>query len=379
MTSEADTPAGGEMRCLHLASGDLWAGAEVQVCNLLTRLHGMDGVRAFAVLLNEGELAERLRAAGVPVTVLDETRLSTWRILRGVRHILRRERIGLIHTHRRKENFIGGLAARLYGCPSVQTVHGRNEHAPRPGDLRARLLQGVDWISARFLQRRIVAVSEILGSELAARYPPGRVAVIPNGVDLAPLRGIAADTASRPLNGRPMEIAVVGRLVPVKRVDLVIRIAAELERTHPGVFRFHVYGEGPQRNSLEEMAGRMLPAGVLSFEGFRTDVTRRLAEHDALLITSDHEGLPTNLLEALALGRPVVARAVGEIPLVLGSALQGACVQGENPATFAGRLMATREAILSGVLDRAALQARAAAYDADATADQYLTLYAKLY
>ena len=366
-----------EIRCVHLASGDLWAGAEVQIYNLVSRLHTIDGITPHAVLLNDGELAERLRAAGVPVTVLDERRMSAWRIFREVVRIIRRERIGIVHSHRRKEQIIGTLAARLTRCSAVRTIHGRSEHPPARWDLRRRLLKRLDDATAR-LQQRVIAVSEVLGGELEATLPRGRVLVIPNGVDLAAVQATAATASRPPLTQRPMEIAVVGRLVPVKRVDLVIDIAAHLEQASPGAFQFHIYGDGPLRAALEARARAALPETVLSFAGFRSDVLERLASHDALLITSDHEGLPTNLLEALALGKPVVARRVGEIPLVLGESLAEYCVDASLPAPFAARLAALRDDLTADTVDRQQLYARATAYSAEACSERHAALYRSL-
>ena len=88
---------------LHVASGDRWAGAEVQLHTLLTHLNQRADIQARAVLLNEGEAAARLRASGVPVDILDESRLNGFQILLGLRRLLRRYRhASAIPTGRRK-------------------------------------------------------------------------------------------------------------------------------------------------------------------------------------------------------------------------------------------------------------------------------------
>jgi hypothetical protein len=120
----------GAVRILHVVSGDLWAGAEAQVAALVAELARSPQLQLHAVVLNHGELEMRLRAAGVGVTVLDESQLSAWRILRGIRAVVRDFRPDVIHTHREKENVLGGLAARLAGCASLRTVHGAAKHRP---------------------------------------------------------------------------------------------------------------------------------------------------------------------------------------------------------------------------------------------------------
>src|SRR5277367_5793662 len=119
------------VRVLHIISGDLWAGAEAQAFTQLSALHEAN-VTVAAALLNEGELAARLRARGVPVTVLDESRLSGTGILLALRRLMREWRPDIVHTHRTKENILGSLANRLAGnVPSVRTVHGASEDKSR--------------------------------------------------------------------------------------------------------------------------------------------------------------------------------------------------------------------------------------------------------
>ena len=70
-----------QLRILHVVSGDLWAGAEAQVCALLTALQRRDEVTVAAVVMNPGELANRLAAAGIEVFVKDESRQNALQLL----------------------------------------------------------------------------------------------------------------------------------------------------------------------------------------------------------------------------------------------------------------------------------------------------------
>jgi L-malate glycosyltransferase len=138
---------------LHIASGDRWAGAEVQLWTLVRHLNRREDTRARVVLLNEGETAERLREAGVAVDILDECRVNGFQILLGLRRLIRRHRPDVIHTHRQKENILGALAnVTTLRVPSVQTVHGASEHAPSWSRPHKRLLRWLDWATGRHLQ-----------------------------------------------------------------------------------------------------------------------------------------------------------------------------------------------------------------------------------
>src|SRR4249920_3815895 len=107
------------MRICHLASGDLWAGAEVQIATMASYLVDQPDVTLTAVVLNEGWLARELRKIGVRAVVVDEQRQSTASILKFLIEFFRDERIDVVHTHRYKESILGTLAAKLSGVPHV--------------------------------------------------------------------------------------------------------------------------------------------------------------------------------------------------------------------------------------------------------------------
>src|SRR5688572_18135302 len=112
------------MKVLHIISGDLWAGAEVQACTLLTTLHRESQVQVAAALMNEGELARRLRDHGIPVTVFPESTLNAAAIVCGLRKLMTQWRPDVVHTHRIKENILGCIANTFSGnVPSVRSAH----------------------------------------------------------------------------------------------------------------------------------------------------------------------------------------------------------------------------------------------------------------
>ncbi|RPJ44740.1 MAG: hypothetical protein EHM19_06300, partial [Candidatus Latescibacterota bacterium] len=121
---------------LHILSGDLWAGAEAQAFHLLAALRKRGAFEPHAILLNEGLLAERLRAEGVPVRVVSEKGAGLPSLARWARMRAAETDALLLHTHGYKEDLIAVLANRSRGVPLVRTQHG----SPFPGGrLRYRL------------------------------------------------------------------------------------------------------------------------------------------------------------------------------------------------------------------------------------------------
>lgn len=305
----------GALRILHIASGDLWAGAEVQAFTLICHLAKMPDTEVAAGLMNEGPLAERLRAVGVPVYLMDERQLSPLQILRHLCGILRSWRPDVIHTHREKENILGSIANRLSSrVPCVRTVHGGNEHSAATGwaVVRRGIVTSLDRWCGRALQQKVIAVTKDLGTRLNAKYPARKIVVVENGVDVEVVRAAKGVAGFRMLDKGATHIGIAGRLVQVKRVDLFLDAAALLLQSHPERrWKFHIFGDGPARFELEQYSRQVQIAERIAFHGHREDIATCLGGLDALVICSDHEGLPMVALEAVALGVPTVAHAVG--------------------------------------------------------------------
>ena len=303
------------LKVLHIASGDLWAGAEVQAFTLMSSLARVPGTQIAAVLLNEGLLATKLRTAGVEVRVVDERRTGPAGVLLHLRRILEDWRPDVVHTHRVKENILGSIANRLgRNAPCVRTTHGGNERRAGWGarSIANRALFGLDLWCGRKLQQKVIAVSEQLGRDLVNCFGVDKVVVIENGIDATAVRSERREAAFRAAGRDVVHIGIIGRLVAVKRVDLFIGMAAMLKEAQGGrKWRFHVFGDGPLRSTLEALAQRMAVGDDITFHGYREDIATCMGGLDVLVNCSDHEGMPMTALEASALAIPLVAHAVG--------------------------------------------------------------------
>jgi glycosyltransferase involved in cell wall biosynthesis len=364
------------IRILHVASGDLWAGAEAQVYQLVCALAAQPDLRVSAIILNAGELADRLRAAGLAVTMLDERSLTAPQLMRGIGREIKATGADVLHTHRFKENILGSLAARLSGSAiSLRTVHGRPEHVQNSSG-KHRVVRALDVVSGR-LQSGIVGVSEELCDFLRTQFPSRKVFCVPNGINSAQIIQAAAQPGGYEAQ-RKHNVALIGRLAPVKRVDLFLETAALLVRANPGEYRFVVVGDGPLRDEMTALAQRLDILGDVDFLGFQGNSLGILKQMDCLALTSDNEGLPMVLLEALTLGVPVVAHAVGGLPEVLAGVPGQRLVTEHTPAGYA--------AAISGLVDKNRPEERPQErqsllpprFEISGTASQYADLYRRL-
>jgi len=320
------------LRVMQLTSGDLWAGAEVQFFTLCRALHERGDVALHVVVLNEGELAVRLRELGVVTVILDETRLSGLQIFRALLGLMQQWRPHVLHTHRFKENVVGGLAAALLRIPSLRTQHGADEIATSRLDLRRQLIHLLDVIAGRFVQKRVVAVTADLRHKLLTDYPPAHVVIVPNGIafetlDVAPAVKLEGERV----------VGIVGRLTEVKRIDLFLQMAQLLLRdgNNEGL-RFLVVGGGPLQSVLEQQARQLGISDSVSFTGHVSPSAGWIRALDVLVMCSDHEGMPMTLLEAMRLRTPIVAHRVGGLVELLAP-------QGDNGPQY-GELVAEHSA-----------------------------------
>jgi glycosyltransferase involved in cell wall biosynthesis len=237
--------------------------------------------------------------------------------------LMRRVRPEIVHTHTAKAGALGRLAAVIAGVPHrIHTFHGHTFHGYF-GRKTTRLFLAVEQLLARRTDR-IIALSDAQAIDLSERYRVSSrtsLRVVPLGLDLASLGTENALALRREFRaevgagGRPV-VSIVGRLVPVKRHDLFVDAVAKLR--HKGVEGvFVVVGGGPERERLEARAFARGVAEDLRFLGWRRDLDRIYAGSDVVALSSDNEGTPVALIEAMAAGVPVVAAAVGGVPDVL--------------------------------------------------------------
>jgi L-malate glycosyltransferase len=374
------------MRICHVASGDLWAGAEVQVFTLLEFLRRQPGVEVSAILLHDRELARRLRGLGLDVAVIDQTRLALPRLVYALFEALRARRPDVVHAHRYKETILGTMAARALGIGAiVSTVHGFPSEEGYSGLARYKMQLNL-WLERRVTDRHhraVVAVSQDMAAALRRRLRVP-VAVIPNGVPLPdgdPGGGLLERGAVRALLGLDAADVVLGtacRLVPVKGLDTLLVAAGEVVRRAPRT-RFVLLGDGPLMPALRRQAAELGLQRHVLLPGHRPDVRPYLRAFDLFVLPSIAEGLPMALLEAMAAGLPVVASAVGGVPEVVREGVEGLLVPPGAPAPLAAALS---RLAADGPL-RAAMGTRgrarvAEAFSIEATGPRYVALYSEL-
>ena len=199
----------------------------------------------------------------------------------------------------------------------------------------------MDNLAGHFGQNAVVAVSNQLYKQLSDKFP-GKTTMILNFIDTDTL--ILEKSESSPLNGHAnFVLGLVGRLVPVKRVDMFLETIAVLRGRYNKPVKGVVIGNGPLLDDLEKQVATLGLSEHVKFTGFSKNVHEEMLVLNALVMPSDHEGLPMTLLEALALRVPTVGHNVGGIPEVLDNGHCGLLVEDHTPQGYAEAVLKLME------------------------------------
>jgi glycosyltransferase involved in cell wall biosynthesis len=282
-------------------------------------------------------LVDEIRVAGVPVRCFGAR--SNAALLASVPLVagwLRDSQADLVHAHLPLAGVVARLAGRLAGVPVVYTEHNLQERY-HPWTRRANR-----W-TWRWQARAVAVSGEVAASmerHLGSRVS---VSVVRNGIELdrpPPARERLAELRRR--FGLPEGAPVVGTVAVLraqKRLDLWLEAALRVLAAKPEV-HFLIVGDGPLRQDLETAAERLGIVKTVHFAGLQEDVQPYLALFDLFLMSSEFEGLPLALLEAMAAGVPVVATAVGGVPEVVEDGLDGVLVPAGDPQALAAAVLA---------------------------------------
>jgi starch synthase (maltosyl-transferring) len=370
-----------------LVAGSLGQGGAEKQLVYLARAMRQAGIHISLFSLTRGEFYEKkLADLGLRPAWIGRYNNPLARTASLVHH-LRPWRPHLLQSAHYFTNLHVALAARLLGIVSIGSIRSD------PG--RART-QGQFWNP--WLMR---LPSSLIANSYTAREhassaggQAAKIYVLPNVIDLdefdqavkssrpadaGPARFPNSITPGSISPSQPFTIAVVSRLEPVKRLDLALQAVA-LARIHAPHVSAVLVGEGSQRSELEKLAGELglLPGGV-RFLGQRADVPAIISQVDLLLLTSQFEGFPNVLLEAMAARVPVITTPAGDAGRVVQDGITGDVVLSASPAEIASRIVQyTQAPEMRRQRGEAGRQRVEQLYSFEGLADRLLSLYREI-
>jgi len=289
-----------------------------------------------------GPLVEELKKAGVAHHEASFGKKRWGRSVARIQRILENERVGILHTHGGIAGFFGRRAARKAGTPVViHTLHGIHYlHYRNPALKRAYI--SLERYYSKFTDK-LVLVSEG-DREAARRYrlaPEAKLVVIKNGLDPAMLK--ARRDASRlkkklGLGDAAPIIGTVARLHHQKGVVFLVRAASRIKQEFPDA-KVLCVGGGPLRSKMAEEVRKLGLEDTVVLLGEAPDGAGLISSFDVFVLPSLWEGLPFVLIEAAALGKPIVATDVEGNNEVITDGETGLLVPAQDPEALAGAVI----------------------------------------
>jgi glycosyltransferase involved in cell wall biosynthesis len=301
------------------------------VCNL-------DGARFSprVIVPSEDGLAEKLRARGVAVSLVDLPKiapgraLACWHALRRILSIIREGRFDVIHTDGPRNTLYGGIASMLAGIPLVWHIRSSDR------DPYDRLLYR--------LCSKLILVADALRGRFDFARGEGKFVTIHNGVDLDEFRAGRSPASILEQSGcRPGEIVIgcFGRVEPMKGQACLVEAVGKIMARHRNV-RLLLCGEFTDESYREHCEGISRRYGIadrVRFLGHQSDVAQVLSAADVAVLPSlSGEAFPRAVIEAMAVGRPVVATDVGGTREAILEGVTGFVVPPGDPEALADRI-----------------------------------------
>jgi len=320
---------------------DAFAGTERHMWDLARGLRA-EGVAVSLACPSPSALEEAARPAGLPVLGVPKRGLVDWRAARALGLLLRGGQFDIVHAHNGRTALAAALAVRMAGrgrCVMTQHFLEPN-HAGLRGPKAVLSRQAHRWVTRQM--GAVVAISQAVRAAMLSRgeVPDSKITVIPNGI-AAPDAALSAGAAAtrRSLGVAPDEPLVVctARLEPEKDVGTLVSAMTRVRTACPAV-RCLLVGAGSQRPHLEEQIQSLGLTEVVQLLGFRADAQAVIAAADVFTLPSLAEPFGLVLLEAMALGKPVVAVGVGGPLEVVVEGETGLLVPPAAPDALAGAL-----------------------------------------
>lgn len=280
--------------------------------HLLSLVENLDRTRYEPVVLSftDGPMIDRLKQMRVPVHVIHTTRpfdVSKWRT---VKQWIREQNVQLIHAHGTRANSNILWAARSLKIPVVYTVHGWSFHPDQKPIVRRVRIMGERYLTSKSDQNISVSVSnQQTGKDF---MPSFNSIVVNNGIDLQkfdpaqPHKNIRAELG---IDAEAMLVLFIARFTSHKQPLALIRAFAAALPQNPKLHLLMV-GDGDQKAEAVELIRQLGIEKNITLEKFRQDVPDVLAAADIFVLPSLWEGLPIGLLEAMAMGKAIIASNV---------------------------------------------------------------------
>jgi glycosyltransferase involved in cell wall biosynthesis len=369
-----------KINLLHIVQHSTGGGIINQLYSLL-RSYDKDTIRPMVCCIgSKGTTGKLIEEGGIDFLALNIGRNDRLipRAVRLLYGLMKERQIHVVRTHGHGANLNGRIAARLCGIPCVPSVHCVYTKA-KERKIQRRLANNL----LGRISDKVIAVSEAVREDVI-RYDhvdPSKVLVIRNGVDTELFRPAGAPGSIRKelgLGENDAVIGFVGRLAPVKGLTHLIEAFADVRKEIDHV-KMLIVGRGALMSSLQDMAAEKGLQDDIIFAGERSDIPAILFSIDIFAMSSEREGLPNALLEAMAAAKPVLVTSAGGMKEIVQDTVNGLVVPIGEPQLLArGMNHLIRDRQSAEIMGKTAREYIEKNYSIHATARAWENLYKEL-
>jgi glycosyltransferase involved in cell wall biosynthesis len=310
-------------------------GGQKSLFYLVTNLD-MQKYRPFVIVPEEGELSEKLRRMGIGVIVIDLPRVSVSQVLTMIdvviklNHIIKTYRVKLIHTDGPRNTFYAGVAAKIMRIPLIFHVRALDRD---PCD---RLLY--------VLSTKIILVANSLRSRFDWASQDNKFITVYNGLDLSEFQISARTNIIRKeynINQKCILLVCVARIEPIKGQRILIEAMKDAILQEKDIHLLIVgdIGDTAYFNTCSELADKSGLKNHITFAGHKENIPEILADSDILVLSSTAEAFPRSIIEAMAMGKPIIASDVGGLAEAVVKGISGLIVSPADPVALANAII----------------------------------------
>jgi glycosyltransferase involved in cell wall biosynthesis len=308
-------------------------GSEMYAYTVAANLNAPKYASLICAVDKGGALEPEIQSKAIPYFVMDRRAGLDFGLMWRMVRLFKTNRVRVIHTHHFNQLFYSVLAAKLTGARIIHMEHSIEYLKSKKLRTALKLLS--------FFCDKVLAIgndgADFLREQVGISKP--KLGIIRAGVDLG-LYGQSKrqSRAELGLDEQAKVAVIVARLYPEKNHLMLLEAFAEVARRIEHA-RLLVVGDGTEREAIERKIKELNLGNAVQLLGVRRDVPRLLAAADLFVLSSDREGLPIAVLEAMAAGKPVVATAVGDLPTVVQDGETGRLVPPKNSAAFSAAII----------------------------------------
>lgn len=326
-----------KIKILHLTKGTELYGAQRVILNLVENTSYKSFDSSIATFVSSrhdhGTFIEEIEnQCENAITIKCKKRIDI-HALQELIAILKNQHIDILHCHEMKSRLYGLIAARVLNIPVVTTHHNWTG-----ANWLVKVYEFLDAFYIRFFDQIVAVSEEVRQAMLKFKVPAKRISVIINGINLKEFQVNRKDIfflkKKMGIQNGAKIVGNVGRLSVEKGHKLFLTAAQLIRKEFPAI-QFLIIGDGPLKGELEFYVDKLGLKDRVFFPGFCSNIQQLYSLMDIYLLTSSVEGTPMAMMEAMAMGVPVVAINVGGVAKILHYNQSGIVLKNNEPKEVA--------------------------------------------